>query len=140
MDMEVLWKSFRGRGIWVGASGFTFPMVLGILVGLAFGMNTTRAVFIGLCIAITALPVSVRILMGLGKLQTDTGQRIISAAVLNDVTALLILGVILDVKRKGGAAGAAFISMGLALVKAVTFMAVVVIAARLIKRFSRERF
>ncbi|MGO8791091.1 MAG: cation:proton antiporter [Terriglobia bacterium] len=140
MDMEVLWKSFRGRGIWVGAAGFTFPMILGILVGLVFGMNTTRSVFIGLCIAITALPVSVRILMGLGKLQSETGQRIISAAVLNDVTALSILGVILDVKRKGGAPGAAFVSMGLALVKAVSFMAVVVVAARLIKRYSRERF
>ena len=126
MDMDALWKSFRGRGIWVGAAGFTFPMVLGILIGVAFRMNPTRALFIGLCIAITALPVSVRILMGLGKLQTETGQRIVSAAVLNDVTALLILGVILDVKRKGGAPGAAFASMGLALIKAVTFMAVVI--------------
>ena len=73
MDMEVLWRAFRGRGIWAGAAGFTFPMVLGILVGLVFGMNTTRAVFIGLCIAITALPVSVRILMELAnsKLKPD---------------------------------------------------------------------
>ena len=140
MDMEVLWRSVRGRGILIGAAGFTFPMVIGILVGLVFGMNITRAIFVGLCIAITALPVSVRILMGLGKLQTETGKRIISAAILNDVTALLILGVILDVKRKGGSPAAAFVSMGEALVKAVTFMAVVIIAARLIKRFSRERF
>jgi len=140
MDMDVLWASFRGRGIWVGAAGFTLPMVLGILVGLMFGMNPTRTVFVGLCIAITALPVSVRILMGLGKLQTETGQRIISAAILNDVTALLILGVILDVKKNGGTTSAAFESMGLALVKAVAFMAVIVLAARLIKRFSRERF
>ena len=140
MDMEVLWKAVRGRGLLIGAAGFTFPMILGILVGLVFGMNVTRAVFVGLCIAITALPVSVRILMGLGKLQTETGKRIISAAIVNDVTALLILGVILDVKRKGGAPSAAFVAMGIALVKAVSFMAVVIIAARLIKRFSRERF
>lgn len=140
MDLDVLWRSFRGRGAWVGAAGFTLPMILGVLVGLVFGMDTTRAVFIGLCIAITALPVSVRILMGLGKLQTETGQRIISAAVLNDVTALLVLGVILDVKRNGGATGAAFASMGLALAKAVTFMAGVVIAARIIKHYSRRPF
>jgi Kef-type K+ transport system membrane component KefB len=140
MDMEVLWASFRGRGIWVGVAGFIFPMALGILVGVIFGMNATRTVFVGLCIAITALPVSVRILMGIGKLQTDTGQRIISAAILNDITALLILGVILDVKKNGGTTSAAFVSMGFALVKAVGFMAVIVLAARLIKRFSRERF
>ncbi len=140
MDMEVLWASFRGRGIWVGVAGFTFPMALGIVVGLIFGMNSTRTIFVGLCIAITALPVSVRILMGLGKLQSETGQRIITAAILNDITALLILGVILDVKKNGGTTSAAFISMGMALVKAVGFMAVIVLAARLIKRFSRERF
>ena len=140
MDLDALWKLFRGRGVWVGAAGFIFPMVLGILVGQVFGMDTTRSVFIGLCIAITALPVSVRILMGLGKLQTETGQRIIGAAVLNDVTSLSILGVILDIKRNGGSPGMAFVSMGLALSKALTFMAVVVLAARLIKRYSRQRF
>ena len=140
MDLDVLWRSFRGRGVWVGAAGFIFPMVLGIVVGQIFGLETTRSVFIGLCIAITALPVSVRILMGLGKLQTETGQRIIGAAVLNDAMSLSILGVILDMKRNGASAGMAFVSIGLALSKVITFMAVVVLAARLIKRYTRERF
>jgi Na+:H+ antiporter len=142
MDMEVatLWKSFRGRGAWVGAAGFTFPMLLGILVGLAFGLDTTQSIFIGLCIAITALPVSARILMDLGKLQTQIGQTIISAAVFNDVTSLLILGVILDVKHKGGGPATAFASMGLALVKAIAFMIVLVVVARVVKRYSPQRF
>ncbi len=70
MDLPTLWKSFRGRGVFVGTAGFVFPMLLGIAVGLLFGLNTTRAIFIGLCVAITALPVSVRILMDLCKVQT----------------------------------------------------------------------
>lgn len=140
MDPEILWKAVRGRGIWVGLAGFAFPMILGVIVGLTFRMGTTRAVFIGLCTAITALPVSVRILMGLGKLHSETGQRIIAAAVLNDVTALLILGVILEVKKKSDVPGAAIISMGLALAKALTFMAAIVVATRVIKRYSRRRF
>jgi len=140
MDPDVLWQAVRGRGVWVGVAGFALPMVLGVLVGLVFGMDITRAIFIGLCIAITALPVSARILMGMGKLHTETGQRIIAAAVLNDVTALLILGVILDVKKQGNVPGMAFASMGLALAKALAFMAVIVVAARVIKRFSRRRF
>ena len=34
--------------------------------------------------------------MDLGKLQSDIGEKIIAAAVMNDVAALLILGAILD--------------------------------------------
>ena len=140
MDLPTLWKSFRGRGVFVGAAGFIFPMLLGIAVGLLFGLGTTRSILIGLCIAITALPVSVRILMDLGKIQTEIGQKIISAAVFNDVTSLLILGVILDIKGKSGGPANPFASMGLALVKAVMFMAGVVLVARVVKRYSPQRF
>ncbi|MCL5006076.1 MAG: cation:proton antiporter [Acidobacteria bacterium] len=140
MDLETLWKSFRGRGAWVGVTGFLLPMLLGILVGLAFGLDNTRSVFIGLCIAVTALPVSVRILMDLGKLQTEIGQRIISAAVFNDVTSLLILGVILDFKRKGIVHSAPFLPMGLALIKALTFMTGLILLARAVRRYSPQRF
>ena len=140
MDLPRLWKSFRGRGALVGIAGFVFPMLLGIAVGLLFGLGTTRSIFIGLCIAITALPVSVRILMDLGKIQTEIGQKIIFAAVFNDVTSLLILGVILDVTSKGGGPASAFLSMGFALFKTLMFMAGVVIVARVIKRYSPQRF
>src|ERR1700760_179882 len=98
MNLEALWESFRGRGAWVSAAGFVIPMLCGIILGLIFHLDQTRTIFIGLCIAITALPVSVRILMDLGKLHTEVGQKIISAAVANDVAALLALGIILDVK------------------------------------------
>ncbi|MHB8541616.1 MAG: cation:proton antiporter [Candidatus Acidiferrales bacterium] len=138
MDLDVLWKSFRGRGALVGLAGFLVPLVLGIGVGVAFGMDRTREIFVGLCIAITALPVSVRILMDLGKLQTDIGQKIIGAAVMNDVISLLMLGVIVDVK--GAVSRSVFASLGLALLKAIVFMAGFITVSRLIKRHSGKRF
>jgi Kef-type K+ transport system membrane component KefB len=138
MDMDALWASFRGRGSWVSAMGFVLPLGLGILLGKIFGLDETRTLFVGLCVAITALPVSIRILMDLGKLRTDVGQRIISAAVANDVASLLALGIILDVK--GGAQTNFFVSMGWALCKAIFFMSVVVAAARLAKRYTVGRF
>ncbi|MDE3148124.1 MAG: cation:proton antiporter, partial [Acidobacteriota bacterium] len=140
MDMDALWVSVRGRGAWVSAAGFVVPLVLGILVGEAFGLDQTRAIFIGLCVAITALPVSVRILLDLGKLQTEIGQKIVSAAVANDVLSLLVLGVILNVKGGNGTQKMLFISMALALCKALVFMIVIVIAARMAKRYSIGRF
>jgi Kef-type K+ transport system membrane component KefB len=140
MDMDALWASFRGRGAWVSAAGFVVPLGFGMVVAKAFGLDRTRIIFIGLCIAITAVPVSIRILMDLGKLQTDIGRKIISAAVANDVASLLALGIILNVKGGGGTAKDLLVSITLALFKAVVFMVAVAVAARLIKRYSPSRF
>ena len=135
MDLEGLWRAFRGRGAWVSLAGFVVPLALGIGVGLGFGLGSTRTIFVGLCIAITALPVSVRILMDMGKLQTEIGQKIVSAAVANDVASLLALGVILDV-RGVGTAKSLFTSIGLALAKVVIFMGAILVASRLIRRYT----
>ncbi|HEV2215516.1 MAG TPA: cation:proton antiporter [Terracidiphilus sp.] len=136
MDMGALWESFRGRGAWVSAAGFLVPLVGGMLVGWLFGLDPTRTIFIGLCVAITALPVSVRILMDLDKLQTHVGQRIISAAVANDVLSLLALGVILDVKGTQGTSTLRLLeSIGLAFCKALLFMTVVFTVVKLVRRF-----
>jgi Kef-type K+ transport system membrane component KefB len=135
MDLDQLWRAFRGRGAWVSAAGFVVPLLLGLGVGFGLGLGRTRSVFLGLCIAITALPVSVRILMDLGKLQTGIGQKIISAAVANDVASLLILGVILDVK-KVGTTQSLLVSVGLALGKIVIFMAAILLASRLFRRYT----
>ncbi len=140
MDVDALWQAFRGRGAWVSVAGFAIPLALGVPLGLAFGLDRTRMIFIGLCIAITALPVSVRILLDLGKLDTEIGQKIVSAAVTNDVASLLLLGIILDVKGKGGTAQTLFTSLGLALAKALVFMAAIVLVSRLVKRYKPKRF
>jgi Kef-type K+ transport system membrane component KefB len=139
MDLPALWDSFRGRSLWVSAAGFVVPLLAGIMVGYLFGLDNTRTIFVGLCIAITALPVSVRILMDLGKLHTDIGQKIISAAVANDVVSLLALGIILDVNGAPTSIEGFLLSIGESLGKAVLFMAVVAIAARLIRRYSPSR-
>ena len=139
MDLDALWDSFRGRGTWVSAAGFVVPLLCGIVLGRAFHFDETRTIFIGLCIAITALPVSVRILMDLGKLKTEVGQKIVSAAVANDVAALLALGIILDIKGSGGGREVFFKFAGLAMAKALLFMVVVFITARLVKRYPLGR-
>jgi Na+:H+ antiporter len=139
MDLGELWKAFRGRGAWVGAASFLIPLGFGVLLGLALGMTRIRVIFVGLCIAITALPVSVRILKDLGRLQTDIAQRIVSAAVTNDVASLLLLGIILDVKG-GSSTRGLFLSSSLALVKALVFMGAVLVVSRLIRRYGVGRF
>ncbi len=139
MELDALVDSFRGRKAWVSVAGFVVPLTGGIALGLMFGMDDMRMAFLGLCIAITALPVSVRILMDLGKLRSDIGQKIISAAVANDVVSLLILGVILDLKNAPANLQQFFLSIGASLGKALIFMVVFAIASRLIHRYSPTR-
>ncbi len=131
MDIKEVGRAVRGRGAWVGGVGFAVPLALGVLVGIVFGLSNTRTIFLGLCIAITALPVSVRILLDLAKLQTDIGQRIVSAAVANDVASLLILGIILDSKQGQQTWAQLFVSLGISTAKALFFIVCVFLASRL---------
>src|SRR5687768_12478410 len=80
LDPADLRQSVRGRGAWVAVMSFFLPLAAGIVAGAALALDVYRTVFLGLCVAITALPVSVRILMDLGRLQSDVGRRILSAA------------------------------------------------------------
>jgi Kef-type K+ transport system membrane component KefB len=131
MDFDDIRESFKGRGMLIAASGFFVPFAVGNLIGWAFGFEPTKMVFLGLCMAITALPVSVRILMDLGRLKTTIGQRIISVGVQDDTTALLMLGMILGIKAKGGVLVPVLITTA----KTVAFFAVV-LGVRWLVRYS----
>ncbi|MBU2019202.1 MAG: cation:proton antiporter, partial [Bacteroidetes bacterium] len=99
INIDDILKSLKGKNIIVSVLAFFVPMGCGLLVGHWFGLKAMTTVFVGLCIAITALPVSIRILMDLGKLNTEIGQKIISIAIFDDVLALTILGVLLNIQE-----------------------------------------
>ncbi len=88
--------AMRGRGFIVAMLGFFIPLFAGIAVGIAFEMDVMRTIFLGLCIAITALPVAIRILESFGLLDSDIARYSIATAIVNDVIALMMLGVILS--------------------------------------------
>jgi Kef-type K+ transport system membrane component KefB len=98
INFEEILNSIKGKNIAISISAFFFPLFCGFFVGYLFGLEMMTTVFIGLCVAITALPVSVRILMDLGKINTEIGQRIISVAIFDDVLALTILGILINIK------------------------------------------
>jgi len=134
MEMEVaqLAQAARGRGIWVAVLGFVVPLALGMALGTLYGLEATRVLFLGLCLAITALPVSVRILMDLGTLHHRTGQLIVSASVVNDIAALLVLGVILQAKRGDGSTLSLLASTLTGIARTAAFILLVVGAYRLV--------
>jgi len=138
IELDRLARAFVGRNLWISAVSFLFPLALGIGAGVLIGLDGWRTVFIGLCVAITALPVSVRILLDLGRLQSVTGQRIISAAIANDILALLALGVILNVNSGPGDWQANLIAAGVTCLKVLLFMAAILAAARLLNHVARR--
>jgi Kef-type K+ transport system membrane component KefB len=105
-----------------------------VVAGLLLGLDSHRTLFVGLCIAITALPVSIRILMDLGRLQSRIGQHIVGAAIANDVLALLVLGVIVNANTSGAAWQDVGMSVGVSVLKVLAFMVAVLLAARLINK------
>ncbi len=96
MNFGEVMSAFRGRGILISVLSFVIPLVSGVLVGAAFSLDVMRSVFLGLTLAITALPVAVRILGDLKLLGTDIARYSIASAIFSDLAALLALGVILD--------------------------------------------
>ena len=62
MEFKDVIRSFKGKGLVIAFLGFVIPLLVGNLTGFIFGLDKMRMIFLGLCIAITALPVAIRIL------------------------------------------------------------------------------
>ena len=108
--------AMRGRGLLLAGISFMVPFLGGVLVAAAFQQDVMRMIFLGLCISITALPVAVKLLGTLGILHTRIARYALATAVVNDVAALFILGIVLNIPQHvtwGGAAS----SIAVAIVK-----------------------
>jgi Kef-type K+ transport system membrane component KefB len=134
ISLEQLVDAFSGRNLWISIMGFVVPFAMGLGLGVALGLDANRTIFVGLCISITALPVSIRILRDIGRLQTTIGQRIIGAAIANDVIALLVLGVIVNANTTQAGWREVVVSAGMPTLKVVLFMAAVVLAGKAINK------
>lgn len=133
INFDDILRSMKGRNIVISVMAFFFPLFSGFAVGYFFGLEAMTTVFVGLCVAITALPVSIRILMDLGKINSEIGQKIISVAIFDDVLALTILGVILNIKDTDMTMTSIMIVSGISLLKLSVFLFVLIMAYRMIK-------
>ncbi|MCM2277201.1 MAG: cation:proton antiporter [Oligoflexia bacterium] len=107
MKFKDVVDALRGRGFLIAVLGFVIPLFAGMLVGIVFGLDVMRTVFLGLCISITALPVAVRILQSFKLLDSDIARYSVATAIFNDVAALLALGVILNLPAQRSFQGVA---------------------------------
>lgn len=120
------------EAVWIALGGMFLPLGLGFGMGWVAlpesDVKFAQALFLGTCLAITAVPVSVRILIDLGKMQSRLGQTVVAAALIDDILSLLLLGVLTSVLSTGSLPDTA----GLALLvgKVLLFFAIVFFVGR----------
>ncbi|HKJ05019.1 MAG TPA: cation:proton antiporter [Geopsychrobacteraceae bacterium] len=101
-----LLKSSKGAFV-VATGGMLIPFGLGLGFGYLVlppsAIRDAQALFLGTVLAVTAVPVSVKALMDLGKLESRVGQIIVSAAVIDDTLSLILLAILTGVIQTGSA-------------------------------------
>lgn len=110
VDLHIVWQQGRQAvttsffGLIIPFTfGFTFPYFFSEFFGIS-DVNTrwTFALFMGTAMAITALPVIVRILMDLNMFRSRMGLLVVASAMVDDLVGWLIFSVILGLIGKGG--------------------------------------
>lgn len=96
MEFKEVIAALRGRGFVSAFADFAIPLAAGLVLGLVTAHDPVHSLFLGLCLSITALPVAVRILENFRLLDSTIARYSIATSILNDVVALLFLGVVLD--------------------------------------------
>ncbi len=74
--------------------GVLFPIAVGVGYALLAGEAPTTAAFVGLALAATSIGITSRVLADLGVLDRRFSRIIIGAAVIDDVLALILIGVV----------------------------------------------
>ncbi len=138
INIDDILRSLKGRNIIISILAFFVPISMGFGVGYLFHQPGLTTVFIGLCVAITALPVSIRILMDLGKLNSEIGKKIISVAIFDDVIALTILGVLLNLKDSDMSAASILKVSTISILKLLLFLILLGVAYLTINRFLKK--
>ncbi len=107
----------------VGVLGAIVPLVLCYYTALSFGISSNEALFLGVVFTATSIGITIRLLKDMGKLNNPTGLTILGAGIVDDVVAVILLSVVLSILSGGVNA----LDLGLVVVKAVIFWAIIVL-------------
>src|SRR5438874_7573842 len=135
LGREGLRKAFKERSMVVAIVEFFLPFSLGYSLAAALGLTFSQSLFLGTAMAVTALPVSVRILLDLNLLNSRLGRAIVSVALVNDLVAFAMLGLVVQFQTLGGPPeSTTFIII---LMKNVLFLGLVFAIATVLKQTAR---
>ena len=121
-EMDMLKKYFL-PSIMVAISGAILPLILGYYGGILIGFSWQESLFLGTVLTATSLGITVRMLTAMKKLHTPFGMVILGAGIIDDVIAVVMLTIVLDIL----AGQLDFGSIGMILFEVVAFFSVVLV-------------
>lgn len=136
LGREGLRKAFKERSLIVALVEFLLPFALGYSLGQALEMSFPQSLFLGTALAVTALPVSVRILLDLNLLNSRLGRAVVSVALVNDLVAFAMLGLVVQLWLLGTTAPEPDL-MGWIVAKNLLFVGLVFMVAKVLKQTAR---
>jgi Kef-type K+ transport system membrane component KefB len=111
------------------------PIVAGIAVGLAVGEPIGAAAFVGLALAATSIGITSRVLAEMGALNRAFARVVLGAAVIDDVLALIAIGIVSGLAEGDLSASTLFVA-----VAAFGLVGLGFAAARRARGLTREAF
>lgn len=121
--------------ILVGVCGVIVPFVLGIAWGLLSGFENYKAMFIASAFVATSAGITAKVLQELGVLQHKESRVILGAAVIDDILAMLLLGVVSALQNGKGVDIA---QLSLVFLQALAFIFIVsLVGSKFMKKSSR---
>jgi Kef-type K+ transport system membrane component KefB/mannitol/fructose-specific phosphotransferase system IIA component (Ntr-type) len=139
----------RGRSaLFTGVMGIAMPLAGGVLLGVLLpdsdlvrpDHRTLFALFMGVALSISALPVIAKTLLDLGLFKTDVGLLVMVAAMMNDLVGWLAFSVLLG-PMQGGAVNLLSIARSVSLTVGFVLVALVLgrpLLGRLIVRLQAD--
>jgi Kef-type K+ transport system membrane component KefB len=89
------------KSILVAIGGVVLPFVSGFLVSQAFGQTMIESLFIAMCMSCTAIAISARLFKEYGVQKSKTAHITLGAAVIDDILALILFSVVLNLADTG---------------------------------------
>ncbi|MBS1263975.1 MAG: Glutathione-regulated potassium-efflux system protein KefC [Methanonatronarchaeales archaeon] len=126
-----------GPALLIALLGMAIPFTCGLATGLYFGYPLLQSLFLALALSITAIAVTARVLIDIGRLGTPYGARLIGAAVVDDVLGLLGFSVLLVVAEGGSSTGGGIAG---SVAGALLFFAAALLFYRVVGGMSRMLF
>lgn len=99
MEMRMASMKEYYRGIIIALMSIFFSILAGMAIGRMFNLDLISSLFISIVFALTALPISVRILMDMGKMNSPVGNIIVTSAVIDDIFSFVFLAIVLSIAK-----------------------------------------
>lgn len=111
------------------------PILAGLAIGMVVGQPLDASIFIGLALAATSIGITSRVLSDLGVLDRSFARVVLGAAVIDDVLALIAIGLVTGLTEGDLSASTLFVA-----VAAVGLVGLGFATARRVRGLSREAF